>query len=63
MAKTENGKRKRAGWRFRPEWLKQLDEFAASQKLRTTQTEVIEVAVTEYIRRNGASAPRNARSR
>lgn len=51
-------KRKRAAWRFDPKFLERLQEFAAKQKLRTTQTEVIEVAVTEYMNRN----PETARS-
>lgn len=47
----EQEKRKRAAWRFAPKFLNRLQRFAAQQELRTTQTAVIEAAVTEYMDR------------
>ena len=49
--KTRREHRERAAWRFDPRFLERLRNFVASQELQTTQTQVIEAAVTEYMER------------
>lgn len=51
MKKKPRDTRERAAWRFDPRLLERLRNFVASQTLQTTQTQVIESALTEYMDR------------
>lgn len=48
-------KRERAAWRFDPRILERLRKFVSSRDRMTTQTSVIEEAVSEYLDRHEGS--------